>query len=174
MNDTLYEITRELVLLENYWESTPSGEEPQEQNGDDILELFRQSLDNLNMKFLDKVTNIVKFIKNLESFRDAVAAEAKRLSDRKRSFDNRIDWLKNYTKSCMEATQSEKIKYSLFTISVGKNQPSVEVVDIEKVDAQFIKIKKEVDKTKILEQMKATGVIPDGVNIIHGTHLIIR
>jgi phage host-nuclease inhibitor protein Gam len=57
---------------------------------------------------------------------------------------------------------------------VGKSQPSVEVVDIEKVDAQFIKIKKEVDKTKILEQMKATGVIPDGINIIHGTHLIIR
>ena len=167
MSDTLYEITRELVLLDNY-------EEPQEQNGEDKLELFQQALDNLNMKFLDKVTNIVKFIKNLEAYREAVATEAKRLSDRKRSFDNRIDWLKNYVKSCMEATQSEKIKYSLFTISVGKSQPSVEVVDIEKVDAQFIKIKKEVDKTKILEQMKATGVIPDGVNINHGTHLIIR
>ncbi len=167
MSDTLYEITRELVLLENY-------EEPQELNGEDKLELFRQALDNLNMKFLDKVTNIIKFIKNLESYRDAVASEAKRLSDRKRSFDNRIDWLKNYTKSCMEATQSEKIKYSLFTISVGKSQPSVEIVDIEKVDAQFIKIKKEVDKTKIIEQVKATGVIPDGVNIVQGTHLIIR
>jgi len=167
MPDTLYEITRELVLLDNY-------EEPQEQNGEDRLELFRQALDNLNMNFLDKVTNIVKFIKNLESYRDAAAAEAKRLSDRKRSFDNRIDWLKGYVKCCMEATQSEKIKYSLFTISVGKSQPSVEVVDIEKVDAQFIKIKKEVDKAKILEQMKATGVIPDGINIVHGTHLIIR
>ena len=167
MNDTLYEITRELVLLENY-------EEPQDQNGEDKLELFRQALDNLNMKFLDKVTNIVKFIKNLESYRDAVAAEAKRLSDRKRSFDNRIDWLKNYVKSSMEATQSEKIKYSLFTISVGKSQPSVEVLDIEKVDEQFIKTKKEVDKTKILDQVKATGVIPEGVNIHWGTHLIIR
>ena len=167
MNDTLYEITRELVLLDNY-------EEPQDQSGEDRLELFRQALDNLNMKFLDKVTNIVKFIKNIESYRDAVAAEAKRLSDRKRSFDNRIDWLKNYVKSCMEATQSEKIKYSLFTISVGKSQPSVEVVDIEKVDAQFIKIKKEVDKTKILDQVKATGVIPEGVIIHCGTHLIIR
>ena len=167
MSDTLYEITRELVLLDNY-------EEPQEQNGEDRLEQFRQALDNLNMKFLDKVTNIVKFIKNLEAYREAVATEAKRLSDRKRSFDNRIEWLKNYVKSCMEATQSEKIKYSLFTISVGKSQPSVEVVDIEKVDPQFIKIKKEVDKTKIIEQMKATGVIPDGINIVHGTHLIIR
>ena len=47
MNDTLYEITRELVLLENY-------EEPQEQNGEDRLELFRQALDNLNMKFLER------------------------------------------------------------------------------------------------------------------------
>jgi len=32
----------------------------------------------------------------------------------------------------MEVTQSEKIKYSLFTISVAKAQPSVEVIDIEK------------------------------------------
>ena len=170
MNDTLYEITRELVLLNNYEEP----ELPEPQNGEERLELFRQALDNLNMKFLDKVMNIVKFIKNLEYYRDAVAAEAKRLSDRKRSFESRIDWLKNYVKTTMEVTQSEKIKYSLFTISVGKSQPSVEVIDIEKVDAQFIKVKKEVDKTKILEQVKATGVIPDGVNINHGTHLIIR
>ena len=82
MNDTLYEITRELVLLNNYEEP----ELPEPQNGEERLELFRQALDNLNMKFLDKVTNIVKFIKNLEYYRDAVAAEAKRLSDRKRSF----------------------------------------------------------------------------------------
>jgi hypothetical protein len=53
------------------------------------------------------------------------------------------------------------VYYFLFTISEGKSQPSVEVHGIEKVDAQFIKTKKEVDKTKILEQVIATGVIPD-------------
>jgi len=170
MNDTLYDITRELVLLKDFDALEPTNGEPEENQ----LEQLRQALDNLNMKFVDKVTNIVKFIKNLEAQRDAIAAETKRLSDRKKAIDNRIDWLKNYVKTAMQATQSEKIKYALFTIYVGQNQPSVEVLNIDEVEEQFIKIKKEVDKTKILEQVKSTGVIPAGVNIVQGTHLVIR
>lgn len=170
MNETLYEITRELVLLKDFDALEPTNGEPEENR----LEQLRQALDNLNMKFVDKVTNIVKFLKNLEAQRDAVASEAKRLSDRKKAIDNRIDWLKNYVKTAMQATQSEKIKYALFTIYVGQSQPSVEVLNIDEVEEQFIKIKKEVDKTKVLEQVKSTGVIPAGVNIVQGTHLVIR
>lgn len=170
MNETLYEITRDLILLKDIDVLEPTNGEPEENR----LEQLRQALDNLNMKFVDKVTNIVKFIKNLEAQRDAVASEAKRLSDRKKAIDNRIDWLKNYVKTAMQATQSEKIKYALFTIYVGQSQPSVEVLNIDEVEEQFIKIKKEVDKTKILEQVKSTGVIPSGVNIVQGTHLVIR
>lgn len=170
MNETLYEITRDLILLKDIDVLEPTNGEPEETR----LEQLRQSLDNLNMKFVDKVTNIVKFIKNLEAQRDAVACEAKRLSDRKKAIDNRIDWLKNYVKTAMQATQSEKIKYALFTIYVGQSQPSVEVLNIDELEEQFIKIKKEVDKTKILEQVKSTGVIPAGVNIVQGTHLVIR
>jgi phage host-nuclease inhibitor protein Gam len=170
MNETLYEITRDLFLLKDLDVLEPTNGEPEENR----LEQLRHALDNLNMKFVDKVTNIVKFIKNLEAQRDAVACEAKRLSDRKRAMDNRIDWLKNYVKTAMQATQSEKIKYALFTIYVGQSQPSVEVLNIDEVEEQFIRIKKEVDKTKILEQVKSTGVIPAGVNIVQGTHLVIR
>lgn len=170
MNETLYEITRELVLLKDFDALEPTNSEPEENR----LEQLRYALDNLNMKFVDKVTNIVKFVKNLEAQRDAVASEVKRLSDRKKAIDNRIDWLKNYVKTAMQATQSEKIKYALFTIYVGQSQPSVEVLNIDEVEEQFIKIKKEVDKTKILEQVKSTGVIPTGVNIVQGTHLVIR
>jgi phage host-nuclease inhibitor protein Gam len=170
MNETLYEITRDLVVLKDFDVLDPTIGEPEEYR----LEELRQALDNLNMKFVDKVINIVKFVKNLEAQRDAVACEAKRLSDRKKAMDNRIDWLKNYVKTAMQATQSEKIKYALFTIYVGQSQPSVEVLNIDEVEEQFIKIKKEVDKTKILEQVKSTGVIPAGVNIVQGTHLVIR
>jgi len=170
MNDTLYDITRELVLLKDFDALELTNGEPEENR----LEQLRQALHSLNMKFVDKVTNIVKFVKNLEAQREAVASEAKRLSDRKKAIDNRIDWLKNYVKTAMQATQSEKIKYALFTIYVGQNQPSVEVLNIDELEEQFIKIKKEVDKTRILEQVKSTGVIPAGVNIVQGTHLVIR
>lgn len=170
MTETLYEITKELVFLNNLDETNSSiGQE-----GDDKLEQIKQALDNLNMKFLDKVTNVVKFIKNLEAQREALASEAKRLSDRKRSFDNRIEWLKNYIKISMEATQSEKIKNALFTIYFAQSQQSVEVKDINQVEEQYLKVKVEVDKTKILEQVKSTGVIPRGVDIVQGTHLVIR
>lgn len=170
MNDTLYEITRDLVFLKDLDELEPANGTPVE----DRLEQLQQALDNLNMKFADKVTNIVKFFKNLEAQRDAAASEAKRLSDRKKAIDSRIEWLKNYVKTAMQAARSEKIKDALFTIYVGQSQPSVEVLNIDEIEEQFIRLKKEVDKTSILEQVKATGVIPAGVNIVKGTHLVIR
>src|SRR6266849_4794399 len=165
MNEPLYEITKEILLLNDLDETQLSeGQEREEE-----LAQIRQALDHLDMKFIDKVTNIVKFIKNLEAQRDAAATESKRLSERKKSFDTRIDWLKNYVKTSMEVTNSEKIKYALFTIYVGQSQPSVEVMSIDEVDEQFLKMKLEVDKTKILEQVKSTGVIPSGVRIVQGT-----
>ena len=173
MTTPLYEITRDLMIL-NDIDEVGADTSGNSQTAEERLEAFRQALDNLNMQFLDKVTNIVKFIKNLEAQREALACEAKRLTERKRSFDSRIEWLKNYTKSAMEATKSDKIKYALFTIYVAQSQPSVEVKNIDEVDEQFLKIKMEVDKTKILEQVKATGVIPKGVEIVQGTHLVIR
>jgi len=170
MNETLYEITRDLFLLKDM-----DGLEPIDgDNEESRLEQVREALDNLNMKFVDKVTNVVKFIKNLEGQRDIVAYEAKRLSDRKKTIDARIDWLKNYIKTSMEATHPDKIKSALFTVYIGRNQPSVEVLDINQIDQAFIRIKREVDKTRILEQVKSTGVVPAGVNIQQGTHLVIR
>ncbi|MBI5021742.1 MAG: siphovirus Gp157 family protein [Ignavibacteriales bacterium] len=170
MTETLYEITKDLIILNNLDEvDSTNGQE-----GNDKLEQLQQALDNLNMKFIDKVCNIVKFVKNLEAHRDALAAEAKRLAERKRSFDSRIDWLKKYVKNAMEVTQSNKIKYAFFTIYVAPSQPSVEVRNIDEVEEEFLKVKKEVDKTKIMEQVKSTGVIPSGVEIVQGTHLVIR
>ena len=182
MTETLYEITRDLILLKDFDVLEPSGESaPAEGMQSSIaeseevrLEQLRRALDNLNMKFVDKVTNIAKFLKNLEMHRDALASEVKRLGERKKTIESRIDWLKNYIKTAMQATQSDKIKNAFFTIYVGQNQPSVEVLNIDEVDGQFIKTTKEVIKSKILEQVKATGVIPSGVDIVHGTHLVIR
>jgi len=170
VNETLYEITRDLIVLKDI-----DGLEPVDgENDESRLEQLRQALDDLNMMFVDKVTNVVKFIKNLEGQRDAIAGEAKRLSDRKKTIDSRIDWLKNYIKTAMEATHPEKIKSALFTIYVGHRQLSVEVLDINVIDDGFIRIKKEVDKTRILEQVKSTGVIPAGVNVVQGSYLVIR
>jgi len=57
---------------------------------------------------------------------------------------------------------------------VTNTQPSVEVKNIDDLDEKFLKMKLEVDKTKILEQVKSTGVVPNGVEIVQGTHLVIR
>jgi spore cortex formation protein SpoVR/YcgB (stage V sporulation) len=170
MSEKLYELTQELMSL-NQLDALDTADS--EKSPAELLQL-QHDLDTLNLKFIDKVADIVKLVKNMEAQRDAIAFEAKRLSDRKRAFENRIEWLKNYVKSSMQAAQSEKIKYALFTIYVAKSQPSVEVADISELEDQFVKIKREPDKSKILEQVKSTGVIPKGVDIVQGTHLVIR
>lgn len=46
------------------------------------------------------------------------------------------------------------------------SRPSVEIEDINKVPAEFIRIKKEVDKRAILNLFKNTGVLTSGTDII--------
>lgn len=46
------------------------------------------------------------------------------------------------------------------------SRPSVEVEDISLVPAEYIRIKKEVDKISVLKEYKETGVILPGINVI--------
>lgn len=46
------------------------------------------------------------------------------------------------------------------------SRPSVEIMDINEVPAEFIRIKKEVDKRAILNLYQTTGVLTSGTNVV--------
>lgn len=87
---TIYEVTGELLALMDMAED------------EDIdAQALADTLEGLEGELDAKVEGWCKAIKNLEGERDAVKAEAKRLSERAKRIDNNVTRMKDVLKSCL-------------------------------------------------------------------------
>jgi len=62
-----------------------------------------------------------------------------------------------------------KVKRDVISVSVQNSPPSVELLDLEQVPEQYIRIipeVKEPDKRAIIEHFKETGEIISGIEVI--------
>ena len=137
-------------------------------------EVITTALMEINGSIVDKATNIAGLTKDLQSDIEAIKAEEKRLADRRRFAENKVRWLKAYVQDCMETTGQSKIKTPLFTFTLQKNPPSVEV-DMSKLPKKYIveTISQAPDKAAIKAAMKAGEDVPGAV-ISQGVSLRIK
>ena len=89
---SIYEVTEELVRLMDMAEDEDLDEQA-----------LTDTLEGLVGEFDAKVEGWCKVIKNLEGERDAVKAEAKRLSERQKRIDNNVSRMKGTLKNCLMA-----------------------------------------------------------------------
>lgn len=158
MNDLiLYNITNKFIDLMNKAEEGELTEEEYNQLGEEIaLELQKKS------------ANIIGFTKNIELIIEAIKSEEKRLSENRKSLENKLDKFKQYVKDNMERLGLDKIQTELGTLSIAKNPMSVEIENEEEIPAEFKEVVMtiKIDKVSIKEHFKETGEIPAGTNII--------
>lgn len=138
----LYEITKqlnELLSLEDI---------PREQI-EDTLNLIEE-------EFEVKAERVAAFIKELEADDSGLKTEIDRLSERKRVLTAKIDNLKGYLRQNMIASGKMKIKGKLFSITVGKPSPVLDVFcPVEDLPEKFIVVKKSADSAAIKAALKA-------------------
>ena len=150
---SLYQITGMIPVIMEQEEITP---ELKEQLEKELTELLQQ-----------KSQNIIGYTKNIELTIEAMKTEEKRISEQRKVLENKLDNFKQYVKECMEQNEIKKIETGLGTISIAKNPISIEIENEEEVPDEFkttITTTK-IDKTKIKDNFKETGEIPDGVKI---------
>ena len=154
MDLKLYEITNGFMELNNIDDELTEEEK---------IEINKQLTEALK----SKSTNIVGYYKNENALLDGIKAEIERLRTFKNIVEGRIDRYKEYVKSNMQLLNMNKIETELGTISIAKSPVSVEIIDEEKVPAQYKKLIQEVkiDKKAIIDDFKATGEIIDGVQM---------
>ena len=152
-NLTLYQITNAFPVLMEQEEITEKDKKEIEK---ELLELLEQ-----------KSQNIIGYTKNLELTIEAMKTEEKRIAEQRKILENRLENFKTYVKECMEQNGFPKIRTTLGTISVVKNPISVEIINEDEVPDEFKTIitTTKIDKTKIKDNFKETGEIPDGVKI---------
>ena len=150
----LYEITTGFMdMLEKQDELTP----------DEVQEVA----DELQTALKEKSANIIGYYQTQNALLTAVDDEIKRLQEYKKIISNRLTRYKKYVADNMRAIGVKKIETPVGKITLVKSPPSVVVTDDEKVPAEYketvVTIKP--NKKKILENFKATGEIPAGVEI---------
>jgi hypothetical protein len=123
-----------------------------------------------------KAENIARLLRNMESDEDGLAAESKRLSERKSSLVAQRKKLREYLRSNMEACGITRIKTPAFTISLANNPEKVEIKDAREVPAQYTRLvtNTEIDEAAILRAYKDHGECVPGTEITRTTSIRIK
>lgn len=116
----------------------------------------------------EKSQSIIGYTKNIELTIEAMKTEEKRISDNRKSLENRLAKFKEYVKDCMEKGGFTKIETELGQLSIAKNPMSVEIENEEKIPNEFKVevVTTKVDKTAIKNHFKETGELIPGIKII--------
>ena len=163
----LYEINNE---IENIIENNVS------ETGEISTEIEKQ-IETLELQRKDKVQSLALLYKDLNYFSDSIANEIKTLQQKKKSIENKIDFIKKYLERNL--AEGEKFNESNFSITWRKST-SIEVdpfINEKKFAEQFpdlVNIKIELQKNKIKDLIKTTGVIPEGINYVEKNNLVIK
>ena len=159
----LYELTENYLNLQELLE-----------NEEIPKEMVTEALDNVGEELEAKAENIAKLIKTLEVDITGYKQEETRLSTKRKSLENRVKSLKEYLDNAMKVTGKTKFKGQLFSFSIQKNPPSVNVVDEKLIPEEyFIPQEPTLDKKRLLTDIKSGVEIP-GAEIKQTESLRIR
>lgn len=155
-------------LTENYVKFFTMLEE-----ADEITEELEEMANNLNIAIEEKSDNYVKMIKNLDADVEAYKNQEKQFNKKRKTAENKISWLKKNLQSSMEQTGRKKVKTELFTISIQKNTPALDITSEDNIGDEYYKVERTLNKKDLLKDIKE-GLIIDGVGIKQTESLRIR
>lgn len=120
------------------------------------------TLESIQGEIKDKGRNVAAFLQNLEADVEALKAAESRIAARRRTIENRAEWLKEYLRSNMERCGISKIECPEFVVTLGKPRDVCEIVNEDELPELYVKTKvtKSPDKTLILKAMKDGYDVP--------------
>lgn len=142
-------------------------------NNDDLIkEMFNGAV----MQLSDKLDNAAYVIASLSADAEFLKNEAKRLSDRANNYIKNAEKLKELMTYALESSGEDKIKAQYHTFSFRKIE-SIFIPDTltpEDMPRQFVRIKREFDKTAIKNALKNGEEILDGIVLKTNKNLQIK
>ena len=140
---------------------------------DEITEELEEMANNLNIAIEEKSDNYVKMIKNLDANVEAYKNQEKIFNKKRKTAENKISWLKKNLQASMEQTGRKRVETELFTISIQKNTPALDITSEDNIGDEYYKIERTLNKKDLLNDIKE-GLIIDGVGIKQTESLRIR
>ena len=159
---TLYEITGDILKLQEMAENGEFGENPEAD------ECFNDTLESVMADFEKKADDYGHVIKNLEATYNAVKAERERLGARESSLKKSIERIKERLMFCMEQAGKEDLNGKVFRFKVQKGPDKLpDSLPFASVPAEFVKIPDpQIDRKGLLKAVKE-GKVKD-ITLIKG------
>ena len=159
---TLYEINK--AIEETFY----SAIDPE--TGEILSDEALAALDQLEEDRAVKVENIALFVKNLTAEADAIKAEEDRLHARRKTAENRAQWLKDYLNNMLAG---EKFKTARCSVSF-RNTDSVLITNSASIPSEFlIPQEPKIDKRGISSALKE-GKEVEGAELRKNRSIIIK
>lgn len=106
---SLYELTGDMLTLQSMLE-------------DDVdPEVLADTFEAVKGEYSIKLECCAKVVKNIESDINAIKTEIDRLTKKRKTLENNIESLKSNMFNSMKATDTTKVKGTVFTVAIQKN-----------------------------------------------------
>ena len=138
------------------------------------IQAIQDTLEGIEGMIADKAESIAKLMKSIEADERAIKAEEDRLKARREALKNRRESIKEYLQNQLISAGIDKLKGTMFTISIQNNPPSVQIAEGAKVPEKYlIPQEAKVDKRALLDDLKA-GAVYEGIEMIQTKGVRIR
>ncbi|MGZ4970763.1 MAG: siphovirus Gp157 family protein [Methylobacter sp.] len=139
------------------------------------IEAVNDTLEALGEELEDKAINVAKFFRNMEATAEAIKTAEANMARRRKTLENRVQWLKNYIKGNMELCGISHIECPHFKLSIQKNPVVINILDEDAIPEQFKEkvTSWKIDKNAIKDAIKSGSIVP-GTELISGTRLAVK
>lgn len=137
------------------------------ETSDDLTpEMIADTLEGIEGALGDKLDGAFTYVRNLEGLAKTVDEEVKRLTDRKKSFENRAKSIRKYVLSCLLSSGQDSLKTTTNTFTARKGVASIVIDNIELLPDELVttQVLTAPDKKAIKEAIE-NGVEVAGAHI---------
>ncbi|MEY0290966.1 siphovirus Gp157 family protein [Providencia rettgeri] len=110
------------------------------ESGDFSSEEIADTLEGIEGELGDKLDAIMVHVRNIEGQAKTLDEESKRLSERKKSFENQAKNLKKYALTCLLATGLDNLKTLKNTFTARKGSTSVVIDDEDLLPNDLVQV----------------------------------
>lgn len=123
---------------------------------------------------MDVAARLYRSIATARAMQVGLMAEMNKMRDRKERYAAREERTRDLLMMLMQAMDTRKLELPAATLSIGPSRSKVVVVDEDQLPEEFVRIKREADKTRIGSALKAGQTVPGAALSNGGETLTIR
>lgn len=169
LTKTLYQISSEYQELFDRLEALAHDPDATPEQMDELIAAL--SLNEGDLK--QKAQAYAAVLRQKEASAEFLSGEIKRLQDLKAREQKQADILRERIAAELQQRGIDKLDGELFRFSFWASEAVVFDGDVDSLPAEFVRVKKEVDKTALKKALKAEDIVP-GAKLVTNKSLQIK